>query len=177
MQIREKSFRLFFALWPTDQVRLSITEKLSGISPEIKGRYMRQQNLHITLHFIGQVSAPVKDCLHAAAQSVNGESFQLTLDSFGHFRKAKIFWMGCREMPAQVIQLHTQLGEALENCEYRPDKRPFAPHITLVRKCASPVIPAVDFSIPWEINKFVLVESVTHQEGVEYRVIEEYALA
>lgn len=138
---------------------------------------MRPENIHITLHFIGQAPEPVKDCLHAAAKSVVAKGFQLNLDSFGHFKKAKIFWMGCREFPDEVIQLHSKLGAAIEPCGYQTEKRQFAPHITLIRKCFNPGSKQTDFSIPWDIDHFVMVESVTHQEGVEYRVIEKYPLS
>jgi 2'-5' RNA ligase len=176
MQKQEKSYRLFFALWPTDRVRQSIVETLSSISPAVKGRVMKPENIHITLHFIGQVAEPVKDCLHAAAQSVRAETFQLNLDSFGHFKKARIFWVGCQQVPDQLIHLHSDLGAAIAPCGYQPDRRPYAPHLTLLRKSVSPVSPQINFTIPWRIDHFVLVESVTHQEGVEYRLIEKYAL-
>jgi len=31
-----------------------------------------------------------------------------------------------------------------------------------------------NFSLPWVVDEFVLVESVTYQEGGEYQVIERY---
>lgn len=177
MYKKEKCYRLFFAMWPSNGVRQPIVETLASLSHPVKCRVMQAENLHITLHFIGRVSEPVKECLHAAAQSVNAKAFQLNLDSFGHFRKAKIFWMGCRELPGEALQLHSKLGAALEACGYQPDKRRYSPHVTLMRKCIIPFPPQYDFSIPWLVDQFVLVESVTHQEGVEYRVIEKYPLS
>ena len=55
MNKRQKTYRLFFALWPSDQVRQSIVEQLSGLSPRLNGRVMHQQNLHVTVHVVGLV--------------------------------------------------------------------------------------------------------------------------
>ncbi len=137
---------------------------------------MQPQNLHETLHFVGQVTEPIKDCMHAAAQSVNAEAFQLNLDYFGYFAKAKILWMGSQDMPVQLTQLHNKLGGALEGCGFNTETRPFSPHVTLMRKCSKADNVPPGFSIPWSIEEFVLIESITYKEGVHYQVIEKYPL-
>ena len=172
-----KTHRLFFALWPTDKVRQSLVELISQLPRQINGRAIQPQNLHVTLHFVGQVTEPTKDCMHAAAQSVNAQTFQLNLDCFGHFPKAKILWMGSQNTPAQLTQLHKKLGVAIENCGFNSDTRAFSPHVTLMRKCRKPDTAQSEFSLPWCIEEFVLVESITYKEGVNYQVIEKYPLS
>lgn len=172
-----KTRRLFFALWPSDQVRQSIVETFSGISPQMNGRVIQPHNLHITLHFIGQVTEDIKDCMHDAALSINSKSFELDLDCFGHFRRAKIFWLGCQKPPHGASQLHNKLGLALGNCGYQSEIRAFTPHITLMRKCIKPALTSDDFSILWPVNEFVLVESIPDMHGVKYQVIEKYSLS
>lgn len=176
MNNRQKTYRLFFALWPTDQVRQSIVEAFSGISPQIKGRVIQPHNLHVTLHFVGQVTESTKGCMHAAARSVEAEAFQLDLDNPGYFPKAKIFWMGAQNIPAQLTLLHKKLGAAIEGCGFNADTRPFSPHVTLMRKSVHPAMKYEDFSIPWTVDEFVLVESVQDEAGVNYRVLERYSL-
>ncbi len=182
MNDRQKTRRLFFALWPDKQVRQSIVDIFSPFNQQINGRVIQSQNLHVTLHFVGQVTEPAKECMHAAAQSVNAEAFQLDLDCFGHFAKAKIFWMGTQSPPEQLTQLHKKLGVAIEDCGFNRDLRPFSPHLTLMRKCRKPDIDKADlaqleFSIPWRVEEFVMVESITYKEGVSYQVIEKYPLS
>ena len=171
-----KTHRLFFALWPSEQVRQSIVEVLSSLPPQVNGRVIQQQNLHATLHYVGQVAESTKDCMHAAAQSVKAEAFQLNLDRLGLFPKAKIFWMGAQNTPDQLMQLHVKLGTALEDCGFVTDERAFSPHFTLLRKCRGPVPENINFSIPWRVEEFVLVESITYKEGVKYQVLERYSL-
>jgi len=177
MNANLKTRRLFFALWPTEPVRKSIVEAALPVSQKIKGRIIQPHNLHITLHFIGQVSEDIKDCMHNAAHAVAGKSFHVDLDRFGHFPRAKVFWMGAQVLPAELTRLHDKLGDALEKCGYQCDKRPYNPHVTLMRKCMRINAGQPGFSIPWAVNEFVLVESIQDVSGVNYQVIEHYPLS
>lgn len=176
MSEHNKTRRLFFALWPSGKTRQAIVDTYSSLSLPAKGRTPPWQNLHITLHFIGQVSEEIKDCMHAAAQQLEIKSFILNFDRLGYFSRAKILWMGCQQVPAELTQLHTSLGVTLTTCGYQLEKRVYAPHITLKRKCPRTELKQAEFSIPWQVNQFVLVESVPEEHGVSYHVIETYPL-
>ncbi|MBE9560413.1 MAG: RNA 2',3'-cyclic phosphodiesterase [Proteobacteria bacterium] len=176
MAVKDKKRRLFFALWPSAQVRESIVETASPLLQEMAGRIIQPKNLHITLHFIGSVDDDKKDCLHEAALSVIAQPFDLSLDCFGHFSKAKIFWMSAEKIPVELSRLYQTLGKALSVCDYHQDQRPYAPHVTLLRKSVKPVLLYEDFSIFWRVDEFVLVESVSGDSGVKYQVVETYSL-
>ena len=171
-----KTRRLFFALWPSDNVRQSIIKASKPSMHKLKGRIIKPDRLHITLHFIGPVNDDLRQCMHEAALTVSGKPFELDLDYLGQFFRARILWMGVRKIPDELGQLHNDLGEALSACGYQCDRRPFSPHITLMRKCIKPVFDQPEFSIPWRIDEFVLVESVQDKKGVSYRVLEKYSL-
>lgn len=138
---------------------------------------MRKHNLHMTLHFIGNVDGATRDCLHRAAQRITGEAFELQLDRYGHFYRARVFWMGCEHTPGALQALYQNLGETLAPCGYSLEHRPFAPHVTLLRKLDNPGDMIRPAPILWLVNDFVLVESVPVEGGVDYRVIERYALS
>jgi len=171
-----KTRRLFFALWPSDRTRQAIIESFDSLSLRGKGRATLSGNLHITLHFVGTVTDEIKECMHLAAQSISSESFILTLNCFGYFPRAKVFWMGSLENPAGITQLYDKLGAAIAACGYHFEARVYAPHVTLMRKCSRPELKPTDFSIPWSVDEFVLVESTTTESGAIYRVIEKYGL-
>ena len=172
-----KTRRLFFALWPSDNVRHSIVEIYSQLPKQIKGPVIQPQNLHITLHFPGSVTEENKDCMHIAAQAVRSASFECNLDYVGYFSRAKIFWMGYQHQSVELVQLHRDLGESLAHCGYQSEPRQYKPHVTLMRKCLDPLDANKDFIIPWYVDEFVLVESVSRSDGVHYQVIEKYPLA
>lgn len=172
-----KTRRLFFALWPTDEVRQSIVETFSQLPVPINTHIMPPHNLHITLNFVGAVTDEMKDCIHVAAGSINAQCFDFSLDCFGAFSKAKIFWMGCHKVPAELQQLNRLLGDAIEQCGYQRDSRVYVPHVTLLKKCVAMALDQRVFSIPWSVESFALVESTTDKQGVKYQVIEEYSLS
>jgi len=172
-----KTRRLFFALWPTDEIRHAIVKIFSQLPQALAGRMTPLPNLHLTLYFTGCVSDEVKDCMHQAAGSIKANPFSFNLDSFGMFSTAGILWMGCREAPVELLQLNKSLGEAIDCCDYMQDKTAYVPHVTLLKKCKHPVIQQCVFSLPWSVDAFVMVESCTSEKGVNYRVIEKYPLS
>ena len=176
MEEKHKKRRLFFALWPSARVRESIVETSSPLLHEMTGRVMRPQNFHITLHYIGSATDDKRDCLHKAAQSIVAHPFEFSLDRFGHFSKAKIFWAAAQDIPPELSRLHQNLGKALSECDYHSDLRPYLPHVTLLRKCVNPVLEYEEFSISWHVDEFVLVESLQDGPAVRYQVIETYSL-
>ncbi len=174
--MNKKTHRLFFALWPSEQVRRSIADVALPVSSQLEGRVIQPRNLHITLHFIGQVTEETKRCMHTAAQSVSGKPFDVKLDHFGYFKRAKILWIGPKQLPDDLVRLQQSLGEALSFCGYETEERKYNPHISLMRKCARPESVPHELAIAWTINEFVLVESIQTESGVNYQVIERYPL-
>ncbi len=176
LAVEDKKRRLFFALWPSAQVRDSVVETENPLLQGMNGHIIAPKNFHITLHFIGSVTDATKDCLHTSAQSIVFKPFDVCLDYFGFFSKAKIFWMAAQSMPPELAGLHSKLGEALSVCDFKPDPRPYSPHVSLLRKARKVEIKHPPFTIDWHVDGFVLVESVSTTGGVDYRVIEKYPL-
>lgn len=143
----------------------------------LKGRIINPDNLHLTLHFIGNATTETLDCLHQAAQTVTSTPFQLNFDRYGHFYKARVFWMGCTQTPEALTYLYQDLGTALSQCDYTAESRPYAPHLTLMRKLNKPGELDIFQAIPWQVNDFVLVESISTDHGVHYEVIQRYPLS
>jgi len=73
-------------------------------------------------------------------------------------------------------QLARELGKALRRAEFNLERRPFAAHVTLIRKAraprALPPLPSVD----WPVDEFVLVRSLLSNEGSRYAVLERFPL-
>ena len=173
----KKDTRIFFALWPDDAVRGRLARIAASVPLARPARRVPDYNLHLTLHFIGNVSFAERDCLREAAQEVGGDAFDLRIDCGGFFARPRIGWLGCAEIPAALERLHETLGRALRACEYRPEKRPYRPHVTFARKLAQlPAVPEFE-PLAWPVVEFALIESRAADKGVKYAVIETYPLA
>ncbi len=169
--------RLFFALWPSDAIRETIVNRFEQTTQaHLNARRVIPANIHITLHFIGNVTQTQRDCLHQAASLIKADAFTLNLDRYGHFYQARVFWLGCSQLPAPLKQLHARLAEVFTNCDYTAEKRPYSPHVTLLRKLLKPGPVINPEPVLWPVTEFVMVESTTNEKGVLYRVIERYPL-
>ena len=173
----KKDVRIFFALWPDDEVRIQIAANLDRIDIDRdKCRPVTNSNLHLTLHFVGNASIAEMKCLDRQARGFDAEPFDLALDCSGYFKKPKVLWIGCQSAPEALYELHGRLGERISQCAYTPETRPYSPHMTVARNIigapgSSPFEP-----VPWRVNRYVLVESISVPGGVRYGVVESYPL-
>jgi 2'-5' RNA ligase len=166
--------RLFFALWPSDELREALVP-LQQLKQECGGRAVPTDNVHITLNFLGNVDADTRDCLEQAASEITIPPFQLLLDRYGYWRRPRVMWLGCSDMPEPLLHLVDALNRAVEGCGLQPERRPYHAHMTLLRKAKqAPNEPAPE--LDWPVSEFVLVESVSIPGGVEYRVLRRWPL-
>jgi len=167
--------RLFFALWPDDKTRQALSQTfLSSAYAKAEGQSFNFLNLHLTLHFLGNVTADKYSCVIKAAENVKFNKFNLSLDTFGVFEKAKVLWLGLSDIPEELTQLHCHLAQALTVCDYRAEDRAFTPHVTLMRKIKKIELEECEQVINWSVDKFALIESVTDSGSVLYKPVKFY---
>ena len=166
--------RLFFALWPDTSLH-ELLPPLGELQKECGGRVYPLTNLHVTLNFVGGVNEPTRRCLEQAVSGIVIPSFKLVLDQYGYWPRPRVMWLGCSETPAPLHDLVYALGAAVKQCGIEQEKRPYQPHMTLLRKArqAPSESPPV---IQWAVDNFVLAESVSTLHGVEYRVLRRWHL-
>lgn len=163
--------RLFYALWPPADVRDALAAAARPLLDACRGRRVPKRNYHLTLAFLGGVPAARLPELHAAAATVACEPFTLQVDRHGWFKRARVAWLGCREVPPAAAALADNLSRALEPLGFRPDPRPFRPHLTVLRNC-----PGCDWDgeiepVAWPVSGFVLAQSETLPTGPVYQVV------
>jgi 2'-5' RNA ligase len=172
---------LFFALWPDDPVRREIHAASRRAVERCGGKPIPPQNFHITLAFLGSVTAewvePVVATATVAAGSVHVEAFVLELDRLGHWPGSQVVWFGCSQLPDAVHALARDLRQSLRAHALKPDGQRFVPHLTLARwvqQAGSFEAPA---AIRWPVDEFVLVRSVSRPGGVDYSLLGRWPLA
>lgn len=168
---------MFFALWPDDDLREALNQAAGKLPLLPPARRVPDYNLHLTLHFIGNVYLEQLGCLQRQARKVKAPGFDLCIDTQGCFARARVGWLGCSEVPDRLRQLHQELGRCLRSCEFQPETRRYNPHVTVLRKTRSMPGQASFQPMPWRVKNFVLIESKAVDNGVKYRVIETYPLA
>ena len=173
----KKDTRLFFALWPEPDLRDRLQAAAETVVLPPGARRVPQPNLHLTLHFIGNVYYGEMDCLRQQAREVDAVAFSLQVDTQGCFRQARVGWLGLSHPPAALHDLHRLLGEQLLPCDYRPEQRAYNPHVTVARKLTRLDHPPTFTPIDWRVESFALIEVLPAENGVQYRVVETYPLS
>ncbi|EPC00777.1 hypothetical protein L861_13380 [Litchfieldella anticariensis FP35 = DSM 16096] len=161
--------RLFFALWPDDALRhelVALARQAQGICG---GRRPRDEAMHLTLAFLGEVSPVQASQLVAMTQQFHCPAGQWTLDRYGHFKRGGILWLGS-QFPAPALDvLQARLWQALAEYEFTPPSRPFLPHITLLRKARRPSWASLpDVHLDWRYHQLKLIQSVADGAGRRY---------
>jgi 2'-5' RNA ligase len=171
----ERRQRLFFALWPDDEVRRALDQAGESLLGK-RVKRVTAANLHLTLAFAGPVTASVRHCLESAAGAIRVAPFELTLDHCGHWRRPRIAWMGPTHTPADLWSLVGSLRTVFEVCGLQVETRPYQPHVTLARKISRLANDTAVTPVPWSIRSFSLVESVTGARGVSYQRLASWTL-
>lgn len=171
------SKRLFFALWPTPELQESLHDLAMAALPAGDGRRTPSANIHLTLAFLGSVAPEVQECYERAADGIRAEHFSLVLDSLDCLQRRGIAWIGAGRVPKGLLALVQQLNEALQDCGYEPDSRPFRAHLTLARRVRHCRRFPRTAPIEWAVGDFVLVESRLGPGGAEYEIVRRWPLA
>lgn len=151
--------RLFVAIPLPDEAK----DRLVAVQPPaIPGvRLLGREELHLTLHFLGEVAARDLATMRAVLATVTMNAFTVAVDGIGMFERdgrPQVLWAGVAAS-AELLELHRSIGGALTDAiGFRPEDRPYSPHITLTRLNA-PVPPdVIDGYL--EAHKGFLVPSV-----------------
>jgi len=171
--------RLFFALCPDRSGREAVATLALEIADRVEGRATRTDTIHLTLAFVGDTAPDRVLNLAAIGEAVarGTRPFTLTLGLVGGFRDARVAWLGAEPVPEALAALAAPLRARLAAEGFRVDRRPFAAHVTLARKCRR--IPQRESVAPigWDVDRLSLVASELSSGGSRYRTVGEWPLA
>src|SRR5260370_33178183 len=134
--------RYFLAMPLPDEAK----DRLVAVQPPAAPgmRLIGRQELHLTLHFLGEIAPQYDELVRKALASVQGTAFTITIRGVGRFPlegQPQVLWSGVQSSPS-LLALHHSIGTVLTDAiGFQPEERPYSPHVTLAR-LNSPV-PAV----------------------------------
>ncbi len=146
----------------------------------IEGKYVDKDLAHLTLKFLGEIDEKLVEEVKKALKKVKLNKFEAELDKLGVFTPSfiKIVWISLKNCE----KLQQAVDKALTGLFPAEDR--FMSHITVARvknvKDKKEFLEKIK-KIKFEkkkmlVDKFYLMESVLHEEGPEYKIIEEYTL-
>ena len=172
--------RLFVAIRPPGAVRDRLIDVMEGADI----RWQDDDQLHLTLRFVGEVERPLASDLAAAFSSVSFPSFDLAVHGVGRFDHGRrgALWAGVKPK-GELKALAAKIERACQFAGLAPERRAYHPHITLARwSGGKPNLHnwlernSALRSETWVAREFILYESHLGQSGVHYEAVAPYAL-
>jgi 2'-5' RNA ligase len=141
---RDQTYRTFIAVELPGEVRRRIKahiDQLRTAFPQVRASWSREDNLHLTLKFLGEVPvtriAALSDACSEAIKQVG--PFDLILKGCGSFPpqgKPKVLWIGIEEAQtseSRLHQLHAVIEDSCATHGFAREARRYHPHLTIAR--------------------------------------------
>lgn len=175
--------RLFVAIRPPAAMRRACLAAMDDGPPG--WAWQDEEQLHLTLRYIGEVERPLAEDVAAALGTVRSPAIEHTLAGVGWFDQGRRGALFARVAPAAPLAaLHVKIDRSLVRAGLEPERRAFLPHITLARRRSAAVDPAgwlernaalASGSEP--VTSMILFESHLGRHGSSYEAIASYPLA
>ena len=179
--------RMFLAVALDDDSRHAIATHLevSLAGDYLPGRPVPPDNWHITLRFLGVMSAVQQDAIVAHVdQHLMVQPFRIRFTELGGFpkeSKASVLWVGLGGAVDSLTAVAAECETAAQAAGLEPEGRPFHPHLTLSRirppldvRSLIDQVPAA--KIAFDVSEVTLFRSVLGRGPAQYEVVERVSL-
>jgi 2'-5' RNA ligase len=173
--------RLFVAIRPPASIREQLLDVMEGV---LSARWQEDEQLHLTLRFIGDVERHQAEDIASALGAIRHPSFDIRLSGIGSFAKRGkgSLWAGLAPTD-QLHALHAKVDQACKRAGVAPDTRAYHPHITIAR-IGRDTAALEPFLLRWsalsspafQADDFRLYESHLGSTGATYETIARYPL-
>ncbi|MDP6340019.1 MAG: RNA 2',3'-cyclic phosphodiesterase [Candidatus Marinimicrobia bacterium] len=180
-----KLIRTFVAI-PVPEPFFTLQDSLKSKVDPKKGkiRWVRKDQLHLTLKFLGDTTSDSIREVQAALQKIADESspFNLNIQDTGCFPKVerpRVMWAGIKGDVDKLIQLAEAIQNGLDLLGFPKDRKAYHPHITIGR-ATYPQKHTPDIShflresykpIPFRIEKVQFISSELFPNGPVYTIL------
>ena len=181
--MEQKMIRLFIAIDMPETIRYEI----QGMGRSIpNARPVPDEQLHLTLKFIGEVENSRLHYIHEALNEIRQLPFSLRLQGMGTFPPRgtpRVLWTGATPMENSVI-LRNSIERALGDIGIPRGKKKYIPHVTLARLRNSPIRQLQQFlagnaffqTADFSVDGFILYSSRLTSKGAIHTVEASYPL-
>ena len=179
--------RLFIGIRPPEPVRDALLDTMEALEG---ARWIDEDNLHLTLRFVGEVERPAANDLAEALGRIEWPRFDLRIEGVGAFDRNSRHhsWphaVWARVPPTDALEgLRQKVERACDVAGLGRETRRFTPHVSLARLNRSTgeigdwLAAWGDLAAgPWAVDEFVLFESHLGHTGAHYEEVVRYPLS
>lgn len=134
-----KTIRTFIAIEIPENIISKIRELQEGLKVYgFKIRWVRAENIHLTLKFLGDIEAvQIGEITEAVSKTVEGFTpISLKAKGVGVFpgiKRPRVLWVGLAGELESLVTIQKKLDENLIVLDFPKEKRPFKGHLTMGR--------------------------------------------
>ena len=134
-------WRVFVAIELPATLRARIIdhiERLRSSIPDARASWIREDNLHLTLKFLGDIPVTKVEQLSSAASiaAIGIEPFEIVVEDCGAFPpkgQPRVLWIGIDDPSGKLSALNRALEDECANAGFAHESRAFHPHLTIAR--------------------------------------------
>jgi RNA 2',3'-cyclic 3'-phosphodiesterase len=188
----DKSWRVFIAIELPRNVRARLAEhidRLRSRMPEVRASWSREDSLHLTLKFLGDIPLTNVEQLSAAASIAASKvkPFEIAVEGCGAFPlrgQPRVLWIGIDDQSGKLSELNRALEDECANAGFAREPRAFHPHLTLARirqPQGSRQLAALHKEIGFDreivsVLEVLVIRSELRSEGAKHTVISRHEL-
>lgn len=183
--------RLFYCLELPPTVRAELDRIAQPLrKTEARVTWVRPENFHITVKFLGEVEPSAVDALKALGAQA-AEKFpksEIVFDTVGAFptpHRPRVLWIGSHQAPQAIFDLQAHLERELAKMGFEVERH-FAPHVTIGRvkdehtvrvgHLAHMISQIAPFACQAQITNLTLMESQLSPGGALYTPVATWEL-
>jgi len=137
----DESWRVFIAIELPAGVRQKLKAHIGRLResvPEASASWSREDNLHLTLKFLGDTPVARIESLSQATKTAASavSAFELVVKGCGAFPprgQPRVLWIGVEDPSGQLSRLHQALEDECAQAGFAREQRSFHPHLTIAR--------------------------------------------
>lgn len=131
-----ESSRIFIGLWPKEKTKKALMPLSRAALQHCGGRALKAEHWHITLAFLGQMPSERLEQLCVQAKQWKIPVSPFLIDQYGAFKHSEIVWAGSTKIDSlkTMKDSYGVLWKKLQPLGFKPENRPFTPHVSLLRQ-------------------------------------------
>ena len=193
MKPPNESWRLFIGAELPATLRARVRDHIDRLRhtvPDVRASWAREENLHLTLKFLGDTPVSKVEALSQAVARAAAQvsPFSAIVGGCGAFPprgQPRVLWIGIDDPTAGLMKLYRSLEDESFQSGFRREERPFNPHLTVARlrqphgsRRLAEVHQQMGFApVTLKVSDVCLVRSELRSEGSRYTVIARHGFA
>jgi 2'-5' RNA ligase len=141
MKAPDESWRVFVAIELPASTRQRLKDhidRLRDARPDARASWSREENLHLTLKFLGDTAVSELEILsqatkRAASSAIPYELIVTVCGAFPPRGQPRVLWIGIEDVTGQLGKLQQALEDECARAGFAREQRLFHPHLTIAR--------------------------------------------